>query len=154
MDADTPAVALRAASNNDLDTVAAIWHESASLPGVGPPVMPTLAELRTRIDREITTGWAITVAFAEEGIVGFAALKPQLSVLDQLFVRPTFHGSGVGKALLRHAMMKMPDGFTLHTASTNQRARRFYETAGLTPVREGSHPNTGHPVTFYEWKVR
>jgi ribosomal protein S18 acetylase RimI-like enzyme len=144
---------LRAADESDFDIVAEIWHESASLPGVGPPVMPTLTELRTRVDRELVAGWEVTVATSGEAIVGFAALKPQLAVLDQLFVKPSFHGGGVGKALLEHAMVKMTNGFTLHTASANHRARRFYEAAGLTLVRDGSHPNTGHPVTFYEWRV-
>jgi ribosomal protein S18 acetylase RimI-like enzyme len=147
-------IELRTARSTDLDTVAQVWHESASLPGVGPPIMPTLLELRERVDIELEAGWKLTVAVSDREIVGILALRPATSVLDQLFVRPGSIGSGVGKILLLEAMNSMPDGFTLFTASTNHRARKFYEQGGLMFLSESPHPRTGHPVSYYGWKVR
>jgi ribosomal protein S18 acetylase RimI-like enzyme len=149
-----PTVELRGALTTELDTVAELWRSSASLPGVFPAVMPTLQKLRARLDKELASGWKLTLAIREGEVVGMLALKPAISVLDQLFVRPSHIGTGVGKILLHHAKIEMPDGFTLHTSSTNQRARLFYEKEGLAFLREGGHPRSGHPVSYYGWKIR
>jgi ribosomal protein S18 acetylase RimI-like enzyme len=147
-------IELRTARSTDLDAVALVWHESGSLPGVGPPVMPTLQELRERVDAELAAGWKLTVAVSDREIVGMLALRLATSVLEQLFVRPANIGSGVGTILLREAMTSMPAGFTLFTASTNHRARQFYEQGGLVFLRESPHPRTGHTVLYYEWMAR
>ncbi len=145
---------LRPATSDDHDGIVEIWHSSASLPGVGPPVMPTLEELRRRVNEEIAAGWKVTVAEQNSAIVGFAAVKPNDAILDQLFVRPGHIGSGLGRALFKDCQDQMPEGFTLHTASSNETARRFYEKAGMQVWRQDSHPRTGHPVTYYVWNAR
>ena len=145
---------LRPATSDDHDAIAEIWHSSASLPGVGPPVMPTVKELRRRVKEEIVAGWNVTVAEQDSFIVGFAAVKPNDAILDQLFVRPGHLGSGLGRALFQDCQDQMPEGFTLHTASSNESARRFYEKAGMQVLRQDSHPRTGHPVTYYVWNAR
>jgi ribosomal protein S18 acetylase RimI-like enzyme len=116
--------------------------------------MPTLSELRERVDLEFASGWNVTVAVRENDVIGFVAIKPSEAVLDQLFVRPGSTGGGLGQALLAHAMTAMPNGFTLFTRSANARARRFYEKAGLIFLRDDAHPRTGDPVTYYGWNVR
>ncbi len=94
----------------------------------------------------------MTVAVCGIEVIGFAAIKPREAILAELFVRPGSIGSGVGKALLAHCKMAMPEGFTLYTRSTNVNARRFYEKAGLIFLRDDVHPRTGDPVTHYGWK--
>ena len=148
------ACGLRPAIEADRDAIAEIWHESASLLGVGPPVMPTAGQLRERVDREFAAGWQVTVAVHDERIVGFLAIKPAEAVLAELFVRPEAIGSGIGRALLARAIEAMPAGFTLFTRSANARARRFYERAGLTFLRDDVHPRAGDPITYYGWNVR
>lgn len=151
MKAEQPVPEFRDARAEDLDAVARLWHRSASLPDVGPPNMPSLSDLRARVDQELEAGWRLIVGVRESEIVGFMALKVEESILDQLFVCPSQIGTGLGATLLRQATLEMPDGFSLHTASTNRRARIFYERAGLSRVREGPHPRSGHPVTYYNW---
>ena len=148
-----PAIGLRAARSSDLDSVAQIWHDSAGLPGVGPPVMPTVQQLRQRVDAELATGWKLAVAVNDGEVVGMLAVRLATSVLEQLFVRPSHIGQQVGKVLLQEAMNSMPDGFKLFTATANRRAQAFYERQGLVFLREGPDPRTGRPVLFYGWKV-
>ncbi len=144
-------IRIRTAEEHDFDAVAVVWHESASEEGVGPPQMPTVDELRQRIEAEVRKGWRLFVAVWDNEIVGMLALKTEQKVLDQLFVRPDHIGKGLGLTLFSHAKVELPSGFTLHTASTNLRARGFYERLGMVFDGEGSHPRTDHPVSYYRW---
>ncbi|WP_027169601.1 N-acetyltransferase [Mesorhizobium sp. WSM3224] len=146
-----PPFIIRPASAADHGQIAEVWHSSASLPTVGPPTMPTLEDLRRRVDIEFSAGWDVTVAARNSEIIGFVAVTPPEAVLSELFVRPDSLGAGIGRALLQHAMLAMPSGFTLFTRSGNIKARRFYEKAGLTFLRDDLHPRNRDPVTHYGW---
>jgi ribosomal protein S18 acetylase RimI-like enzyme len=147
----SPAFILRPAEERDHDAIADIWHASASLPGVGPPVMPSLDELRQRAKAELAGGWVTTVAVAAGRIAGFVAIRPAEAILAEIFIAPDAIGSGAGRMLLDHAKAAMPQGFTLFTRSGNWRARAFYERAGLVPIRDDLHPRSGDPITYYRW---
>jgi putative acetyltransferase len=144
---------LRPSNEADNDAIAEVWHRSASLPGVGPAVMPTEADLRSRFDLELAAGWDVTVAVHRNEIIGFVAIKRKEAVLAELFVRPGSLGAGVGRMLLAHAIAAMPEGFTLYTRAANERARRFYEKAGLVELRTGTHPRSGDPIVYYGWNI-
>ncbi len=150
---DRRTFALRPAVDGDRSAIAALWHASASLPGVGPALMPTQDEMLERVALELAGGWDVTVAVDGGRLIGFVALKPQESVLDQLFVHPDSLGLGVGRALLAHAVEVMPDGFTLFTRSANGKAMHFYEREGLVHIGDGLHPKTSDPITHYGWKI-
>ena len=94
-------------------------------------------------------GWALYAAARDGALVGLLALKED--VLDQLFVDPAAHGSGVGIALLERAKALRPAGFTFHTHAGNARARRFYEREGCRLVSLDAHPRYGYPVAHYRW---
>jgi len=143
---------LRPVRDADHDAVAAIWHSSASLPGVGPVAMPTLPQLRERVGHEIETNWNVTVAADGTEILGFLALKRSEAVLAEIFVRPDALGRGIGQALIARAKFAMPHGFTLYTRAANGRARRFYERAGLLQLREDLHPRDRDPIVYYGWQ--
>jgi ribosomal protein S18 acetylase RimI-like enzyme len=115
--------------------------------------MPTEADLRQRVDVELAAGWNVTVAIRNDEIIGFLAIKPKEAVLAELFVRPDSLGGGVGQVLLAQAIAAMPEGFTLYTRSSNLKARRFYERAGLLLLREGIHPRSGDPIIYYGWNI-
>jgi GNAT superfamily N-acetyltransferase len=143
---------VRRADTGDLDEVAAVWHASASRMDAAPDAMPSLQDLRDRIDAELAAGWELHVAERGGRIVGMLALKRDEAVLDQIFVVPGEQRSGIGTALLAAAKGAMPGGFTLRMAAANERAARFYRAAGLNVSGAGTHPVSGIPVRFYEWK--
>lgn len=142
---------LRAARETDYEAIAAIWHSSASLPDVGPAVMPSVAALRERLDVEFAAGWSVTLAVRGNDTIGFVGTRVSEGILAELFVRPGSLGGGVGRALIAHAKGEMAGGFTLYTRSANLRARRFYEREGLVVAGEGPHPRTGDPITYFRW---
>lgn len=142
---------LRPATAADYDAIAAIWHSSASLPGVGPAKLPSLEQLRARVDVEIAAGWQVTVAEASGEIIGFLAVKPAAAILDQLFMHPEARGLGLGRLLLDAAKAQMPNGFTLFTRPGNTPARRFYEKHDLVHLRDELHPVFGDPIVWYGW---
>ncbi|TMV92362.1 GNAT family N-acetyltransferase [Thioclava sp. BHET1] len=146
---------LRPARTEDRDAIADLWHLSASLPGVGPPIMPSRAALRERLDQEWDEGWDVTVAEtdseAQAQIVAFLAIRPQIAILAELFVHPDWLGRGLGRRLMAQAKAAMPDGFRLYTSTTNTRAQQFYRAQGLVRLSEDRHPRTGHPMTWFGW---
>ncbi|WP_457938244.1 N-acetyltransferase family protein [Mesorhizobium sp. 10J20-29] len=145
-------VILRPVADTERERIVAIWHASASLPDVGPKIIPGKAEMRQWLDDGLASGWKVTVAAIGGEPVGFVAVLPETAVLKELFIAPGHLGKGLGKVLLAEAKSMMPAGFTLFTTSANKRARRFYEVEGLVALREVPHPRSGHPVTYYEWR--
>jgi len=146
-------VRVRIALPSDLDTVAEVWRQSALVMDGLPREVPSLSDLRRRIDTELRSGWELRVATLNCHIVGLLATKPADAVLDQIFVLPLEQGNGIGSALLEAAKQTLPLGFTLRMDARNELARRFYVKHGLTLVREGVHPATGIAVHFYSWNV-
>lgn len=144
-------VTLRLATDPDRDRIAAIWHAGASLPGVGPPILPGPQDLRRRLDDEIAGGWQVTVAERQGEIVGFVAIDPARRLLAELFLDPAHLHRGIGKLLLDHAKFAMPHGFLLFTTAANARARHVYEREGLLVTHAATHPRGGHRVIWYEW---
>lgn len=142
-------VRLRPALATDRDAIARIWLEGWDSTGIPPAGEHSYALLRERVDVELAGGWQVTVAQGDGAVIGFAALRPDLGKLDQLFVAPDVLGQGVGKALMAYAARAMPHGFMLWTHGDNLRARRFYEA--LVPLRreDGLHPKHGHPIRTY-----
>ncbi|WP_182086928.1 GNAT family N-acetyltransferase [Aureimonas sp. ME7] len=144
-------VLLRPFRQSDADAIIDIWHRGASLPGVGPEALPSIAEFRDELIPALVSACRIVVAEGADMVLGFVALKPDERVLDQLFVRPDAVGTGIGRQLIDEAKRRMPDGFTLFTRPGNVRARRFYEASGLRALRTERHPRFGDEILFYGW---
>ena len=144
---------VRVAEPDDLDALAFVWHESAASMDGPPFEMPSLKELRNRIDCELAVDWRLYLAERSHKIIGMLAIKPDEAVLDQLFVLRGEQRSGVGSVLLDSAKRYMEKGFTLRMAAENHRAACFYDRAGLRVVSSGNHPMSGAPVKYYRWDV-
>lgn len=86
-------------------------------------------------------------------IVGFAALNSARDHLEQLYVRPGWHGRGIGSALLERAKDLSTGRLRLFTFQRNARARKFYEARGFAVVdtNDGSRNEEREPDVLYEW---
>lgn len=106
----------------------------------------------------------LLVADHEGQLVGLVYARPadhhdptRTAEVSALYVDPTFHGQGVGAALLRTAASELSRlGFStirLEVLSANLPARGFYERLGGREIGEGTFDEDGHllPVTIYEW---
>jgi len=73
--------------------------------------------------------------------------------LEQLYVDPAHHNSGVGTALLTRVMKEHAEGFQLWTFQANAGARRFYERHGLVAAEftDGAHNEENTPDVRYAW---
>ena len=133
----------------DADRIATLWHASWRSTGVQASTQSTAADLRQRIDQELSAGWEVFVAEYEGALLGFMALKPANHCLDQLFIAPNAKRRGIGKNLFSHAKTAMPKGFWLHAAADNKEARAFYEAVGMRLDRIEPHPRHGHDTAVY-----
>ena len=144
-------IAIRPYRDADHLATAQLWLASWRSTGVAVAQRATEAALFKRLPAELAGGWDAYLARDGDTLVGFLALKPADSCLDQLFVAPAAQGTGVGRALLDFAKRQLPGGLWLHTAAENVRARRFYERNGLRPGDIRTHPRLGHQIIVYRW---
>jgi GNAT superfamily N-acetyltransferase len=135
----------------DTPKLAAIWFKGWQSAGIKVEGAITLAELRSRIPKELDNGWEVSIARLKGDIVGFSALKMKFTNLDQLFVIPSAQRCGIGKALLDHSKLLSPGELFLWTAIDNVDARRFYEREGFKPGSQAIHKKLGHPIISYRW---
>lgn len=137
---------IRPYDDADFDAITAIWLDSWRSTGISSPV--TLEDLRERWPEELGKGWVVDVAAFGSDIAGFIAIHG--NCIEQLFVAPAFQGQRIGRQLLDHAKLQMPDGFQLTTAR-DSRAGKFYEREGLRRGTEETHPRFGHRTIEYHW---
>jgi GNAT superfamily N-acetyltransferase len=98
----------------------------------------------------------VTVAERDGRVVGFYALvgQPPDGVLEQLFVEPDHIGSGIGRALWRHAVQVASRlGFQRLTLDADPGAEPFYLAMGARRCRlvpSGAIPGRVIPQLEYE----
>ncbi len=146
---------IRRATPDDAPAVARLLHDFNSeyddfTPGV---------EVLTQNARGMLADGDMIVLLAGDGPHGFAELRFRKSVwtakldayLEELYVVPALRGQGIGRVLLREAMVvARAEGavnIELGTSEDDEAARALYESEGFTN-REGS-PD-GPVMFFYE----
>ena len=124
---------LRAATTDDIEAIATLWHRSwqdGHLGNVPESLLPHRrpeafhARVPSRVPRT-------TVAIVAASVVGFVTVHDD--EVEQLYVAAPARGTGVANALLRHAERSIAARFDvawLAVAPGNARARRFYERGG------------------------
>lgn len=90
-------------------------------------------------------------AYDGDTLVGHLALEP--GWIEHLYVEPTRHGEGIGRALVGIAQREQDD-LQLFTYRANARARRLYEAAGFVVEEYGFDPEHGDrvPNVRYRWR--
>jgi GNAT superfamily N-acetyltransferase len=150
----TSEVVLRAATDDDVDAIAAVWHRAWGDGHLGnvPDELPRhrgLEDLRRQVPVRLAT---TTVATVGEDVVGFVVTHDD--AVEQLYVDAPARGSGVAGALLTHAEAQIAgrvdvagaeDGGGWRTAwlavvPGNARARRFYERQGWSDAGPYDNP--------------
>jgi putative acetyltransferase len=107
---------------------------------------------RQRWRHELVPTATITVAEADEGMVGFVTVDPRTFDLDQLVVAPEAWGQGVAASLLAEAKRISPAGLDLHVNTDNLRAIRFYERQGFIISGEALNWRSGAQVHKMIWR--
>ena len=135
---------------SDLEPVAELWFASWATTGLAFADGISVAGNAIRIEAEIRNGWTVRVAIRDGQIVGFLAITLREGRLNQLFVAPHAHGTGVGTILLEDAKSKMPDGFWLWTPRANINATAFYASRSLHFDRFEQDGET--EMAIYSWR--
>ena len=146
---------IRRYRDEDRAATAHLWLASWRSTGLGVALEPAEADLYAlnyqRIANELAAGWLVHLAWDDDRLVGFLALKPETGCLDQLFILPAAQGKGIGRALLDFGKDRLPNGIWLRTAVDNTRACRFYEHNGFRRGEVATHPVLGHLTVIYRW---
>lgn len=107
-------------------------------------------DLERQLALQYLSAVEITVAETPEGIVGFAGLAA--GKLEMLFVDADARGSGVGSALLRHAIAAYPR-LSLDVNEQNPAALRFYLNHGFEVIGRSPTDAEGRPFPLLHLKL-
>jgi len=167
-------VEVRLATASDVDAIAEVHVRSWQETYVGQVPQAYLDTLSIEQRREAwttihaDTRWPSTGIFvlgADRVVVGFAHVCPSrdtdapqnIGEVTSIYIRRSYWGRGGGRALMTAALSTLADaGFTAATLwvlSSNERARRFYETNGwLLDGSDKDHTIGGRHVTELRYR--
>jgi GNAT superfamily N-acetyltransferase len=143
---------LRPGTAADAGLVAEIWHRAwhVAHPGhvpAGLTAARTLPAFRERTPGRVAD---TTVAEVDGRVVGFTMIAGD--EVEQVFVDPELHGSGVAAHLLVEAERQVAaaghDVAWLAVVAGNGRARRFYEKHGWTDAGDLAYEVTAEGTTY------
>ena len=141
-------IKLRPSRPEDGDRVVAIW--AAAVDATHDFLSP---EDRAAIGEEVRTflpGAALTVAVdRHDRPVGFMLIAG--GHMEALFVDPAYRGTGIGAALVRHALTVHPK-LTTDVNEQNSQAVGFYEKMGFKHIGRSPLDGQGKPYPLIHLK--
>lgn len=154
---------LRPARPDDMSAVADIWHRAwhVAHPGHVPDGLTAGRTLEAFHERTPSRVGETTVAEVEGVVAGFAMVADD--EVEQVFVDPDHHGTGVAAPLLAAAEARVTERYDvawLAVVVGNARARRFYEKHGWHDAGDLAYEVTAGGTTYvspcrrYEKRVR
>jgi GNAT superfamily N-acetyltransferase len=149
-----PSIVLRPATLSDSVQVADILIESrAAFMPYAPSAYPE-SDIRSWVQEHLIPSGRVTVAELDDGVSGLVATSVEEGItwIDQMWVRPTKVGLGIGSLLLHHIVRSAPTKLRLYTFQENLGARRFYERNGFRAVKftDGRDNEELCPDVLYE----
>lgn len=149
-----PPVVLRPAIGQDAPRLARLWREAWRSANPGVLTVAPLSHWEDRVRSEFGPPCtALLVERADEALLGFMVLHMAHSHLHQLFVATGAQGQGLGGAMAQEICQSLcPAGWTLHVATANLRARRFYARCGLIEGAVSVHPTSGRERVVCSWR--
>ena len=148
-----PVLTLRPATPQDFPQLAPLWRDAWASANPAVSTVAPLSHWAARVDAEFGPPCSTTVLVDQGHTVrAFMVLDQAQGHLHQLFVAPGAQGQGLGAALVQQLCEQLcPQGWTLHVATTNVRARRFYARCGLVEAVVDHHPDTGRERVLCRW---
>jgi len=147
-----PPFTLRPYTSADEAAAIALWQRTWQLAYPQIDFSTRVDWWRQRWHDELVPAATITLAVADEALLGFVTVDPASLDLDQLVVAPEAWGGGVAKALVAEAKRVSPNGLDLHVNTDNARAIRFYEREGFVISGEALNWRSGAPVHKMSWR--
>ncbi len=130
---------IRPYQNDDKSTVISIWREASGL--AHPFLSSAQMDEAASMIREHFLDIAETYIAEHDGApVGFIALIG--TEVGGLFLRPAFHGRGIGKALMDNAVARC-GAVQLEVFTDNAIGRKFYKSYGFVEGAEKVDPHFG-----------
>ena len=148
----SPGFTLRPYAPADEDAAIELWRRTWQLAYPGIDFSARVDWWRQRWREELVPVATITVAEADDVLVGFVTVDPTSFDLDQIVVAPEAQGKGVAAALIAEAKRISPRGLDLHVNTDNERAIRFYEKEGFVISGEALNWRSGAPVHKMSWR--
>jgi putative acetyltransferase len=147
-----PAFTLRPYAAGDEDAAIELWRRTWQLAYPRIDFNARLDWWRQRWRDQVVPVATITVAEADDKVVGFVTVDPVTLDLDQMVVAPEAWGIGVASALIAQAKRISPAGLDLHVNTDNARAIRFYEKHGFVISGAALNWRSGAPVHKMSWR--
>ena len=147
-----PAFTLRPYAPADEEAAIELWRRTWQLVYPRIDFSARVDWWRQRWREELVPVATITVAEADDVLVGFVTVDPTSFDLDQIVVAPEAQGEGVAAALIAEAKRISPGGLDLHVNTDNVRAIRFYEKEGFVISGEALNWRSGAPVHKMSWR--
>ncbi len=144
---------LRPATEADAPALAALWRRAWASANPSVAEVAPLAHWLARVQAEFVLPCLAMLDERDGAIVAFLVLDVEGAHLHQLFVDPGLQGCGIGATLVAQVCRLCPAGWSLHVASTNLRARRFYARCGLREQEHDRHPTTGRERVLCRWQA-
>ena len=148
-----PPVVLRCAVPADAPRLAALWRDAWHSANPSAPMVAPMSHWLGRVCAKFFQ--PCTALLAERGqgdLQAFMVLDLSRRHLAQLFVSPASQRRGLGGAMVREICERLcPTGWTLHVATANLGARRFYAACGLHEGEVDLHPQTGRERVLCRW---
>lgn len=142
---------VRRAEPHDADAIAEIHMTSRRVAMPWLPVLHSDDETRDWIATIVLPNQEVWVAESNGQVAGYVTVDG--TELNDLYIRPTMQGKGVGSALLAKAKELSPGELLLWTFQRNEKARRFYERRAFTAIEftDGSGNEEREPDVRYQW---
>ena len=141
----------------DLVKVAELFREYQQLIGVDLCFQGFEEELASLPGKYAPPAGAIFTAIDRGELIGCVAIRPidqQQAELKRLYVKPAWHGQGVGKQLFESAMSRAQssgyDSIVLDTLESMRSARGLYQAYGFREI-EGYYHNPDPTAKFYRY---
>jgi len=150
-----PEAALRPARSTDADAIADVYLASRKTFLPYAPLAHSDDEVRAWVRGHLLRTADVRVAVQGGAVVGMLALTRDDASgwIEQLYLRPSAVGLGIGSALVALAKEALGPPIRLYTFQANEGARRFYERHGFRAVAYGNGDGNEErcPDVLYAW---